>query len=51
MARIRDGETGFDADTPIHLLPGDNVAWDHVVNAYNAGYAAGYDEIYFVGSP
>lgn len=50
--RIRASHPGFDdPDTPVHLLAGDDVLWDHVVNAFNAGLAAGYEKIYFVVAP
>ena len=51
LKRIQDPELGFDAGTPVHLLAGDDVDWDHVVNAYNAALAAGYERILFVASP
>jgi len=50
LRHIRQQVPGFDADTPIHLLAADDVAWDHVVNAYNAALAAEYVKIYFAGS-
>ena len=28
-------------------MAGDNVRWDHVVNAYNAALAARYEKVYF----
>jgi biopolymer transport protein ExbD len=49
LGRILRQEAGFDADTPVHLLAGDEVAWDHMVNAYNAALAAGYHRIFFGG--
>ena len=51
LRRIRQEVPGFDADTPIHLVAGDKVAWDHVVNAYNAALVAEYQKIFFAGSP
>jgi len=48
---IRDAANGFDRSTPVHLLARDDVAWDHVVNAYNAAMAAEFKRIYFAGSP
>jgi len=45
------GLAGFDTDTPVHLLAGDHVRWDHVVNAYNAALAARYEKVFFAGSP
>ena len=40
---------GFDANTPVHLFADDRIAWDHVVNAYNAALANGFSKIYFAG--
>ncbi len=51
LESIRASEPGFGVDTPVHLMAGDQVAWDHVVNAYNAAISAGYDKIYFAGAP
>ena len=51
LRHIRDSATGFDRSTPVHLLARDDVAWDHVVNAYNAAMAAEFEKIYFAGSP
>lgn len=51
LRRIRDLDVGFDSDVPVHLVAGDDIAWDHVVNAYNAAYAAEFKRIYFAGSP
>ena len=48
LKEIRDADVGFSTDTPVHLLAGDDVAWDHVVNAYNGTLAAGYEKIFFV---
>ncbi|MBI4581393.1 MAG: biopolymer transporter ExbD [Planctomycetes bacterium] len=50
LRRIRDAGVGFDRATPVHLLARDDVAWDHVVNAYNAAMAAEFGKIYFAGS-
>ncbi len=46
LRRIQQ-QPGFDANTPVHLMAGDNVRWDHVVNAYNAALAARYEKVYF----
>jgi hypothetical protein len=51
LRQIREQVPGFDADTPVHLLADDDVAWDHVANAYNAALAAEYVKIFFAGSP
>ena len=51
LKAIQNPEQGFDAYTPVHLLAGDDVAWDHVVNAYNAALAAQYEKILFAGGP
>lgn len=50
LRQIRQQVPGFDANTPVHLLAGDDIAWDHVVNAYNAALAAEYVKIFFAGS-
>jgi len=50
LADIRDHQPGFDTNTPVHLLAGDEVSWDDVVNAYNAALAARYERIFFAGS-
>lgn len=42
---------GFHVRTPIHLLAGEEVRWDHVVNAYNAAMAAGYEKVFFADAP
>jgi biopolymer transport protein ExbD len=44
------GHPGFDTRTPVHLLAGDDVRWEHVVNAYNAALAARYERVFFAGS-
>lgn len=51
LERIQAQDVGFDAQTPVHLLAGTQVAWDHVVNAYNAAMAARFEKIYFAGAP
>ena len=51
LRKIRDSANGFDTSTPVHLLARDDVAWDHVVNAYNAAMTAHFNKIYFAGSP
>ena len=40
---------GFDADTPVVIQANGDVAWDHVVNAWNAAVRAGYRSIVFSG--
>lgn len=50
LEKIRDEIPGYTTDTPVHLLADDKIAWGHVVNAYNAALAAGFEKIYFVGS-
>ena len=47
LRQIRDDVPGFDRDTPIVLVAGDDVAWDHVVNGYNAAVAAEFGKIFF----
>ena len=49
LQRIRNNVPGFDSDTPVHLLAGDDIIWDHVVNAYNAALRAEYEKIFFAG--
>lgn len=50
LARIRRTVEGFDdAKVPVYLIAGDDVAWDHVVNAYNAALVARYERIFFAG--
>ena len=51
LKAIQSPEHGFDTHTPVHLLAAGDVAWDHVVNAYNAALAARYEKIFFGGSP
>ena len=50
LEQIRDQGIGFDAQTPVHLVAGDHIAWDHVVNAYNATMAARFEKVYFAGA-
>jgi biopolymer transport protein ExbD len=47
LEKIRTQEAGFGPETEVYLFATDEVAWDHVVNAYNASLSAGYDRIYF----
>lgn len=49
LEAIRNAEHGFDARTPVHLLAGNDIAWDHVVNAYNAAIAAQFERVFFGG--
>jgi biopolymer transport protein ExbD len=51
LERIRGMEGFNDKFVPVYLLAGDDVAWDHVVNAYNAAVAARYERIFFAGAP
>jgi biopolymer transport protein ExbD len=51
LARIRKTEGFDDKHVPVYLLAGDDVAWDHVVNAYNAAMAAQYERVFFGGAP
>jgi hypothetical protein len=51
LLKIRDMNVGFDEQAPVHLIAGDDIAWDHVVNAYNAAFAAQFTRIYFAGAP
>jgi len=47
LINLRTGGIGFDAHTPVVVHAQDQVAWDHVVNAYNAAKRAGYEAINF----
>jgi len=47
LASIRDEVPGFDGNTPVILVAGDEVPWDDVVNAYNAAIAAEYRKVLF----
>ncbi len=47
LAGLRGGGTGFDADTPVVIHAEDTLAWDHVVNAFNAAKRAGFETISF----
>jgi biopolymer transport protein ExbD len=47
LKRIQEDEPGFDSSTPVHLLAGDDIRWDHVVNAYNAALSAEYEKVFF----
>jgi hypothetical protein len=38
---------GYDAETPVVIVAGDDVQWQHVVNAFNAGRTAHYNNIQF----
>jgi biopolymer transport protein ExbD len=51
LMELKAPERGFDSRTPIHLLAPDRIAWDHVVNAYNAALAARYERIFFADTP
>lgn len=43
-------QPGFDDQTPVVLMSEDNVAWDHVVGAWNAAVRAGFKNLVF-GQP
>jgi biopolymer transport protein ExbD len=50
LARLLEtiqGEPGYDNQTPVVLVAGPDVAWDHVVNAYNAAVRTRYENIVF----
>jgi biopolymer transport protein ExbD len=51
LARIHGMEGFNDSRVPVYLLAGDDVAWDHVVNAYNAAMSTQYERIFFAGAP
>lgn len=42
-------EAIYDRQTPVVLIADPDLAWDHVVNAYNAALRAGFDTIVFGG--
>jgi len=46
LRRIQD-QPGFDAETRVVIVAGDDVKWDHVVGCWNAAVAAGYGKIAF----
>ena len=50
LQKIREDVPGFDGRTPVYLLADERIAWDHVVNAYNAALSAQFEKIYFVGA-
>ncbi len=43
-------QPGFDKDTPVVIMAGDDVRWDHVVGCWNAALRAGCTKIAF-GEP
>ena len=47
LVDLRTGGIGFDANTPVIIHAEDEVAWDHVVNAFNAAKRAGYEVVNF----
>jgi len=47
LEELKGDYWGYDADTPVVIVAGDNVEWQHVVNAFNAGRAADYNNIQF----
>ena len=47
LGGLRRGGTGFDSTTPVVIHAEDTVAWDHVVNAFNAAKRAGFESISF----
>ena len=47
LATIGAEVPGFDEETPVILMADASVAWDDVVNAYNASIAARYRSVYF----
>lgn len=44
------GQPGFDAQTPVVIIAGNDVRWDHVVSCWNAALRAGCKRIAF-GEP
>jgi len=51
LARVHETKGFDDKFVPVYLLAGGDVAWDHVVNAYNAAVAAEYERVFFAGAP
>lgn len=47
MLRALQREPGFDEHTPVVIVPDGSVAWDHVVNAWNAALRAGARTVVF----
>jgi len=47
LVRLKGEHTGFDAETPLIIFAEDDVEWQHVVNAFNAGKSARYANIHF----
>ncbi len=45
------GQPGFDTETPVIIVAGDDVRWDHVVGAWNAAVKAGCTTIAFGREP
>ena len=41
------GNPGFDDETPVVIMPEEDVAWDHVVGCWNAAVRASYKQIMF----
>ena len=49
LVQLRHSDAGFDEQTPVVIHAADRVAWDHVVDAFNAARRAGYKSISFGG--
>lgn len=49
LAGIQE-QPGFDEETPVVIIAGPEVKWDHVVNAWNAAVRCEYENIAF-GNP
>jgi biopolymer transport protein ExbD len=47
LNHIRNGQPGFDSDTPVQLYADEGVVWDHMTNAYNAAIAARFEKVFF----
>ena len=47
VLRAIQQEPGFDEQTPVVIVPDGAVAWDHVVNAWNAALRAGARTVVF----
>lgn len=47
LEELKGDYWGYDADTPVVIVAGDDVQWQHVVDAFNAGRSARYNNIQF----
>lgn len=47
LEELKGDYWGYDSDTPVVIVAGDDVQWQHVVDAFNAGRIAKYSNIQF----